>query len=424
MNEPYPIDFREPRTVNELASYIGIKPERFTEIIASESRAEFYQRHYIMKRSFHRILKPRLVWEAHRSLADAHKTIARRFDHFLRSIDAQYPHEAAYGYIRHRGTKDNAKIHSGAPLLLRADIQDFFPSISTKRLIAEFGKLGMHHETSDALAKFVTIDNKLPLGLNASPMLANFICLELDKKIQALAENYNCKYTRYADDISISGATQLPPRAALEKILQEEGFKLSAQKFRITKRGQAHYVTGLSISEKTPHIPRRMKRRLRQELYYCNKFGITNHLERIDQERLQSGINRLDGTVRYVGHIEERISGKLKNKWNNLLERDDLEPSYKSSYYGYVPLSERTHYVECYIDESEIVFGGRKFLALGLVFTEESNEIACTTAATLREYQVDPFSSGDKSALKKNGLHFTDSHPDLRTAYIKLLSIL
>lgn len=62
---------------------------------------------------------------------------------------------------------------------------------------------------------------------------------------------------------------------------------------------------------------------------------------------------------------------------------------------------------------------------MGLAFTENATALLTSTVATLRDHQiVDPFYAGDKGALAKKGLHFTDSHPDLRTAYIKVLASL
>ena len=105
----------------------------------------------------------------------------------------------------------------------------------------------------------------------------------------------------------------LPSREELEKIIKDEGFELSNEKFRITKLGQAHYVTGLSVSDinNGPHVPRRMKRRLREELYFCRKYGIVGHLSRIGEPTIQSGVNRLNGYVHYVAHIEAAISQRL-----------------------------------------------------------------------------------------------------------------
>lgn len=419
MSNPFSVDFRAPETARDLASHIGIHVALFESVISSSDRKEFYAHHQIPKRGRHRTGQFRDVWEnAIPWLVEAHKAVARRFELFARVSDSRFPHEAAYGYVRHRGTRDNAEVHCGAQLLLRADIRNFFPSISTDRLKKRFLELKMHPAAADALARFVTIDDRLPLGLNASPMLANLVCVDLDIKIQKLAQAYGCKYTRYADDITISGKRKLPSRAELEKIIEEEGFQLSAQKFRQTKIGQAHYVTGLSVSDANgPHVPRQMKRRLRQELYYSKKFGTKDHLYRTGDATLQSGINRLDGTVNYVSHIETRISQRLKSRWEELKERDEIGVSYD-------PLSYRhPRSVLCFIDETEIVFGNSKFLALGLAFTEDANALWTSTIATLREHQIeDAFYAGDKAALTKRGLHFTDSHPDLRTAYIKVLS--
>ena len=79
-------------------------------------------------------------------------------------------------------------------------------------------------------------------------------------------------------------------------------------------------MTGLSISDNTPHAPRSFKKKLRQELYYCKKFGIKSHLLKLlggsNEEclmggegiEIQRGINRIHGTVCYVSHIEESPS--------------------------------------------------------------------------------------------------------------------
>lgn len=419
MNKPYSIDFRAPETASELSSYIGLDAKLFKKVISSATRREFYQAERIVKRSPHRENKFRDIWNVKYSiLAEAHKTITRRFELFARLADPRFPHESAYGYIRNRGTRENAKVHCGAPLLLRADLRNFFPSISIDRLRKRFLELGMQSEAAFALAKFVTVDDVLPLGLNASPMLANLVCVDLDIKLQKLAQAYGCKATRYADDISISGKRSLPSRAELEKIIESEGFQLSNEKFRVTKLGQAHYVTGLSISdENIPHAPRNMKRRLRQELYYCKKYGIPNHLGRLGYDYIQGGINRIDGTVHYVSHIETENSEKIKSLWNALLEKDHVEASYDTL------ISRSVRSVSCFVDETEIVFKKKKYLALGLVFSEDPAALLTSTVSILREHEVgDAFYAGDKDALKKKGLHFVDSHPDLRTAYIKALA--
>jgi hypothetical protein len=109
----------------------------------------------------------------------------------------------------------------------------------------------------------------------------------------------------------------------------------------------------------------------------------------------------------------------LKRSWNQALEKDGYSPNFETR--------ERKlgSEVSCYIDESEFVFGNKKYLALALVFTEDSNRIIASTIATLRAHHIeDPFYAGDKSALDQKGLHFADSHFDLRADYLKALAAL
>jgi RNA-directed DNA polymerase len=414
------IDFRQPSTLRELEKYIGVHPGILEAKLNSETSSFFY-RHIIPKRKPKPENPYRVVWQAKPSLEDAYKSFARRFDLFAQFIESRFPHHSAYGYVRGRGILDNAICHAGAPKILHADIQNFFPSISDTRLKNLFLMFGIQEIIADALSKFVTIDGFLPLGVHSSPLLANLVCLDLDEKLVELAKNYDCVYTRYADDISISGKEKIPEKEEIKSFLSEEGFILSEHKCRITKRGQAHYVTGLSVSDSNPHVPRRMKKELRKELYYCKKFGIADHLRHVygPGARISSGINRIDGTIRYLSHIEREIIPGIRKEWSSLLKRDGLSVSYEPVYkYG-------DAFFKFYVDECEIQHRGKTYLALSFVKTRDQDyqKIEITTLRTLRDYLVDPFSGGDKESALKKGIHYSDANEDLRKSYTDQVSI-
>jgi hypothetical protein len=81
----------------------------------------------------------------------------------------------------------------------------------------------MREDPAMALARFVTIDDRLAPALNASPMLANLICVELDLKLYTFASRSECLYSRYVDDITISTAkdsSQLPARGQIRARLE------------------------------------------------------------------------------------------------------------------------------------------------------------------------------------------------------------
>lgn len=415
-----PIDFRVPVNQSELAEHIGIDESLLELAIQPIEQNYIYLKHRIEKRGKHSAGAHRIVWESVPWLADAYKSFGRRFDLFARAIEPRFPHRSSYGYVKGRSTIDNAANHCGAPVILHADIVDFFPSIFSRRLRAMFEHFGINEDVAELLTKFVTIDGSLPLGLHPSPLLANIICLDLDEKLSEVAANCGCIYTRYADDISISGGAAVPEKETIAEILEEEDFRLSERKFRITKPGQAHFVTGLSVSDPTrPHAPRGMKKKLRQELYYCKKYGIKEHLCNIYvDETIQRGINRIDGMLRYVSHIEQNTLSHLREEWSGLLEKEGMEISYRpKEYYQIRP-------IEFFVDETEIRRGKNNYLALSFVQTENRKQIDATTIGALRQHIADPFSGGNKEKLEKKKLHYSDANEDLRKAYVDKLSTL
>ena len=79
---------------------------------------------------------------------------------------------------------------------------------------------------ANILARFLTINDALPLGLPSSPLIANLICLDLDEALQGLADKHLARYTRYADDITISSNDILPQRKEVEDIFSQNDFCL------------------------------------------------------------------------------------------------------------------------------------------------------------------------------------------------------
>ena len=77
-------------------------------------------------------------------------------------------------------------------------------------------------------------------------------------------------------------------------------FLLNEQKTRIQCPGQQQTVPGIVVNEKLS-IPADYRRKLRQELYYCRKFGIREHLRRTGLEIPEDTYRmQLLGKVNYV----------------------------------------------------------------------------------------------------------------------------
>ena len=187
MTEPLICDFSKPQNNEQLTDYIGVKDECKLLIEASlpENRYRFYRQHKIPKLGKNSKNKYRLVWEIiNNDLLQANKNFAVNFGKFVYS--KKYIHKSALGYISKKGIRDNAEVHSGASFLLRDDLANFFPSISSAMLIKRFKELELNDNIIQTLIGFLTIDEFLPLGFPSSPMLANIVCKELDEKISDL----------------------------------------------------------------------------------------------------------------------------------------------------------------------------------------------------------------------------------------------
>ena len=233
------IYFQTLESLEQLAAGLGCTPDVLRLITAAETRPGLYVEHQIPKRSPRRKSKFRTVWSVREaSVMDVLKSFARRFDGFLRDVLPGFPHHAVHGYVRKSSTLTNASVHCGAPQLLKADIENFFGTITEERLRSEFLSLGIGPAVVHLLVALSTINGSLALGLPASPLIANLCCHELDKRLSSLADAHECKYTRYADDLAFSGPGDLPTKIEIASELSAKGSRSRDRNFDEPRSGK------------------------------------------------------------------------------------------------------------------------------------------------------------------------------------------
>lgn len=357
----------------------------------------------------------RIVWEI-TYLKNEYKTLARRLSSFFSYKLKNFPHDRAFGFIGGRNIRENARDHCGHKNLLCVDLKNFFPSIQATRIADFFKSIGMTTDVSDSLSQFVTIGGSLPLGFPTSPIISNAICLPMDEDLETLARKHQATFSRYADDISFSSNGPLPPLENITRCIRQHGFELAEEKTRASKIGQAHYVTGLSVSDSLqPHVPRLKKRRLRQEIYYAEKYGLDDHLHHIginDPRIIQQQINRLDGLVKFIAHHEPKLASHLKPTWTKVLQVSGNSPSFEPKNQSRAPF-----YI--YIDEAEYIQpNGIKLLALAMSVSQHQEEITQATQKILEATLSDLWAAGNRDAILKKGMHFADATEDLRLIYV------
>lgn len=185
----------------------------------------------------------------------------------------------AMGFCKKKSIVTNANVHLNNKCIVSIDLENFFPSISFKQIFRIFYYYGYTTELSNLFARLCTYRGQLPQGAPTSPYLSNIVCLKLDKRLSGLAKKYDASYTRYADDITFSSQNDIKNIVNMaDKIICDEGFRVNKNKTRVVYSHQRQEVTGLIVNNAKVGINKKYIKRFKQELYYCKKYGVSNHL--------------------------------------------------------------------------------------------------------------------------------------------------
>lgn len=214
-------------------------------------------------------------------------------------------HDSATAYIRERSIIDHVQPHATNQSILVLDLENFFPSISESMIKDIFMQIGYPDHISYFLSRICTINNELPQGAPSSPMLSNFIGFKIDLTLTDYCKQHELCYTRYADDICISGNNNvMKHKLPLIDLIESSGFRINEKKTRtINGFGKKKIVTGISISSGKLRLPRNMKRNWRFEIYHIVTKGLENHMK-VNNILDPIYLNRCIGKLMYWKNIE------------------------------------------------------------------------------------------------------------------------
>jgi hypothetical protein len=236
------------------------------------------------------------------------------------------PLSCVHGFVHDRSIVTNARLHLCKKMILNVDLENFFESISTETVAKSFEQLGFVSSIALRLAKIATYEDRLVAGFPTSPTIANMVCIEMDTALVDFCSLHNLTYTRYADDLSFSG-DNVDVLEEIETIVAQHGFALNQRKTRFYRKGQSQYVTGLTVADSSyPRIPRRFKDKLRQKLYYMDKYGVFSYVERkynvLDAKYTldfcHREMNNVKGWIDYINSIEPKLASQYYLQYNKI----------------------------------------------------------------------------------------------------------
>lgn len=271
---------------------------RTTEFLGKATAAPsyFYRTFSIPKKSG----GSRIISAPHKSLKECQRWIN---DEILSRIPLN---PAAMGYVENHSILDHATHHCKIDnCLLITDLENFFPSISKARVIGLFKSFGYNNQVSVALASLCCLDGSLPQGSPASPAISNIICRVLDARISGIAKKFDLHYSRYADDICLSGRN-IPENvfSLVAQAVKNSDFKINEEKTRrIAGSSTGKIITGLNVNTGRPRLPKTSRRELQHTMHFIDKFGYLSHCSKL-KIKDPNYISKLRGRLEFWRFIE------------------------------------------------------------------------------------------------------------------------
>jgi len=213
--------------------------------------------------------------------------------------------EYAHGFVTGRSPVTNAMCHRGQRYVLNLDIKDFFPSISKEKLMSKLRCifLGTNFDpvVLDWIEELCFLDGGLPQGAPSSPVLSNIYLLDFDYELAGYISGYGFNYSRYVDDITISGDDAVKQNAGLvvglvSRLLGREELRLNNKKTKLMPYFQKQMVNGILVNNLKLSLPRITK----QALVIKYKFTRVNDLTHEEK-----------GYLEYVRSVDPFFYGRL-----------------------------------------------------------------------------------------------------------------
>ena len=324
-------------TIGDLAEWLGLEPNELAwfadrkglERHAVDGPLRHYQYRWFRKRG------------GQARLIEAPKTRLKIMQQrLLTNLFENIPtHPATHGFCKGRSVKTYVESHVGQTIVLRMDLQDFFPSIEPARLTGQLLGLGYPEEVArtitalcsnrvphDVWRTFPDQNNwerrrnselllhraHFPQGAPTSPAIANLCAYRLDCRLTGLATWANATYTRYADDLLFSGGPDFSDKLKrfhiyVAAVALDEGFQVNHHKTQIMTQSQQQRAAGVVLNAK-PNVPRTEYDQLKAILHQATLTGPAAQ----NRNHHRDFRNHLVGRIAYINQWNTQRAEKLQ----------------------------------------------------------------------------------------------------------------
>lgn len=238
------------------------------------------------------------------------QTQKRIYKCLLRPLDLP---EEVQGCVAGRSPLTNVSLHLRQGCLIRIDIRDFFPSVTPTHVFKAWRhQVGCSPPVANLLTKLTTFKFSLPQGAPTSPALANLVLVPADREIRHLVNRTGNRFTRYVDDLALSGNEPERLVADVIQILQRHGFGIGRDKLHFMYRNHPQELTGYGANGVKPSVGKRKRARIRAAIHQLQELqaGTAEHKQAVSsiKGRLQHLRRTNPGSAQ---RLEDKLASRL-----------------------------------------------------------------------------------------------------------------
>ncbi|WP_339075215.1 reverse transcriptase domain-containing protein [Teredinibacter turnerae] len=249
-----------------------------------------------------------------------------------------------HSYIKEKSSLTAVQAHAKSHAFFLSDIKSFFPNIGeegVRRILKrDFHRVPISDidKYLEKLVRYTTVDGKLPVGFPTSPKLSNGFLYEFDEALDKYCESRELVYTRYSDDIIVSGMNRdvlIDLKDRIQSMLSEfasDALCLNEKKTRITHRGNKVKILGLVITQDG---------RVTIDTKYKDAIESLLHFYSTDSEKFTDLLNKtfttdnkersLFGMLHYARSCDPEYLLKLQKKYGVLALRTLMEDKWSGN---------------------------------------------------------------------------------------------
>lgn len=324
----------------------SIRPEIGVRIMGKRSLSELFAAIFHEKYEFSEFISLDVnssfrlsEWKGRSLVIPSHRL--KQYQSFLCAVifdDLPVNERVSFAYRRGFSAVDAVKPHSSSKFFYKTDIEDFFWSIRSEmvcRLLREVETIVSDLELYlPRIMQIISVDGRLPIGYVSSPPISNAVLKRFDDIVEDRCKSESLTYTRYADDIILSGGRSevvgLANNIVKEALFDCFGanFRLRKSKTKIMNLAEKVKILGLVV---LPNGAITVDKQVRSKVEYLLYFYIKDRrrLYELFGEDVDAGLAQLAGLIGHINSADPSYLDKLRRKFGTTVVDSFLHKSFK-----------------------------------------------------------------------------------------------